>query len=124
MTTQEIMTTEEIAKDFYALAQQGKWNEIIDKYFSADAESREPATAVGLPSVKGIDKIKGKGKQWEEMIEEVYGGYCHEPTVVGNHFACAMGVDLKMKGRDREKMDELAVYQVRDGKIVLEQFFY
>ena len=28
------------------------------------------------------------------------------------------------KGMGRQKMDEIAVYEVKDGKIVKEQFFY
>jgi hypothetical protein len=58
------------------------------------------------------------------MIEEVYGGYCNEPQVAGNYFVCAMGVDVKMKGQPRGKMDEIALYEVRDGKILSEQFFF
>jgi hypothetical protein len=35
-----------------------------------------------------------------------------------------MGMDVTMKGQGRSKMDEIAVYEVKDGKIVKEQFFY
>jgi hypothetical protein len=35
-----------------------------------------------------------------------------------------MGMDVTMKGQDRAKMDEIVVYEVKDGKIVKEQFFY
>jgi hypothetical protein len=35
-----------------------------------------------------------------------------------------MGVEATMKGQGRVKMDEVAVYEVKDGKIVKEQFFY
>jgi hypothetical protein len=35
-----------------------------------------------------------------------------------------MGMDETFKGMGRNKMDEIAVYEVRDGKIVKEQFFY
>jgi hypothetical protein len=57
------------------------------------------------------------------MIEEVHGGYTNEPQVGGNYFACAMGIDVTMKGQPRSKMDEVALYEVRNGKIVKEQFF-
>jgi ketosteroid isomerase-like protein len=33
-------------------------------------------------------------------------------------------MDVTMKGQGRMKMDEIAVYGVKDGKIVSEQFFY
>ena len=58
------------------------------------------------------------------MVEEMHGGYSNEPQVAGNHFAVAMGMDVTMKGQGRTKMDEIAVYEVKDGKIVKEQFFY
>ncbi len=52
------------------------------------------------------------------------GGYCSEPVVGGNHFSVAMGMDVTMKGGERMQMDEIAVYEVKDGKIVKEQFFF
>ena len=118
------MTTQEVAKKFYDLAQQGHWEKIQDELFSKDAKSIEPAHAQGLGNANGLDKIKEKGKQWEAMIEETHGGYCHEPQVAGNYFACTMGADVTMKGQGRTKMDEIALYEVKDGKIVMEQFFY
>ena len=65
-----------------------------------------------------------KGKQFGEMVEEMHGGYSHPAQVAGNHFAVAMGMDVTMKGQGRMKMDEIAVYEVKEGKIVKEQFFY
>jgi hypothetical protein len=58
------------------------------------------------------------------MVEEMHGGYSSPPQVAGNHFSVAMGMDVTMKGQGRMKMDEIAVYEVKDGKITKEQFFY
>jgi hypothetical protein len=58
------------------------------------------------------------------MIEEMYGGYTNEVQVAGNYFVCTMGMDVKLKGQPRLKLDEVALYEVKDGKIVLEQFFF
>lgn len=118
------MTTQQVADRFHELAQTGQWNQIQEELFSPEAESIEPPGSQGLQSVKGLDAIKQKGTQFQEMVEEVHGGYSAEPFVAGNFFSCAMGMDVTMKGQDRMKMDELAVYQVKDGKIVKEQFFY
>jgi hypothetical protein len=119
------MSTQEIANRFYELAQQGQWNDILDKYFSEDASSTEPAHAQGFPTkVQGMENIKAKGKQWAEMVEEAHGGFCKEPQVGGNFFACAMGMDVTLKGQGRQQMDEIALYEVKDGKIISEQFFY
>ena len=54
----------------------------------------------------------------------MHGGYKGKPIVAGNHFAVAIGLEATFKGAGRQKMDEIAVYEVRDGKIVKEQFFY
>jgi len=58
------------------------------------------------------------------MIEEMHGGYTNAPIVAGNFFACTMGMDVTVKGQPRAAMDEVAVYQVKDGKIISEQFFH
>lgn len=78
----------------------------------------------GKVHVKGIDALKQKGKEFNDSIEEMYGGYTSEPIIAGNFFAVTLGFEAKMKGRDRMNMDEIAVYEVKDGKIVKEQFFF
>ncbi len=118
------MTTSEIASRFNELAQTGQWNVIQNELFSADAKSVEPPHAQGLQTVEGIDAIREKGKQFAESVEEVHSGYSTEPVVAGSHFSVAMGMDVTMKGMGRMKMDEIVVYEVKDGKIIKEQFFY
>jgi len=118
------MTTQEVANRFNELAQSGQWDVIQNELFADNAVSIEPAHSPGLQTVEGIDAIREKGKKFGEMVEEMHGGYSNEPTVGGSHFALAMGMDVTMKGMGRMKMDEIAVYEVKDGKIVKEQFFY
>ena len=118
------MSTNDVAKRFNELAQTGQWDQIQDELFADNAVSIEPAHSPGLQTVEGIDAIKQKGKQFGEMVEEMHGGYTNEPIVAGNHFSLAMGMDVTMKGMGRMQMDEIAVYEVKDGKITKEQFFY
>ena len=118
------MTTNDVANRFNELAQTGNWQQIQDELFADNAVSIEPENSPGMRSVEGLEAIRAKGKQFEEMMEEMHGGYSNEPQVAGNHFAVAMGMDVTMKGQGRMKMEEIAVYQVKDGKIVKEQFFY
>ncbi len=118
------MTTQEVANRFHGLAQSGQWNEIQEELFANEAVSIEPANSPGLQTAEGLAAIKEKGRQFGESVEEVHGGYSNEPIVAGNHFSLAMGMDVTMKGMGRMKMDEIAVYEVKDGKIVKEQFFY
>ena len=118
------MTIQEVASRFNELAQSGQWDQIQNELFADNAVSIEPMHSPGLKSAEGIEAIKEKGKQFGEMVEEVHGGYSKEPAIAGNHFAVVMGMDVTMKGQGRMKMDEIAVYEVKDGKITKEQFFY
>jgi ketosteroid isomerase-like protein len=128
MTTQEaVMTTQEIADRFYQLSQQNDWARIQSELFSDDAESVEPAHVAdkgGLVNAKGREALIQKGKTFQESTEEFHGGFSGKPIIAGNYFAVAMGLDATMKGMGRMKMEEIALYEVKDGKIVKEQFFY
>lgn len=127
MSTKEaVMTTQEVANRFYELSESGQWDLIQSELYSDDVESIEPAkaAAMGMTNAKGIDAIKKKGAEFNAMVEEMHGGYSSAPVVAGNFFSVAMGMDITMKGAGRMKMDEIAVYEVKDGKIIKEQFFF
>jgi hypothetical protein len=123
-TTEAVMTTKDVAKRFNELAQSGQWDKIQAELFADSAVSIEPDHSPGLKTVQGLAAILQKGKEFNEAVEEMHGGYAGEPIVAGNHFSLAMGMDVTMKGMGRMNMEEIAVYQVKDGKIVKEQFFY
>jgi SnoaL-like domain len=119
-----VMTTQDVANRMNELFNENKWQQVQEELYADDCESIEPAHAPGLQSVKGLDAIKEKARMFESMIEEMHGGWHKEPLVAGNFIAFAMGMDCTMKGMGRVKMDEIAVYEVKDGKVVKEQFFF
>ena len=126
-TKQTIMTTQEVANRYYELIKQNKRAEIQEELYGKDIVNREPehAAAMGIPIVTmGLDAVKAKGKARMEMIETVHSDYCSEPVVGGNFFSLAFGRDITLKGKPRIKLEEIAVFGVKDGKIVSEQFFY
>jgi len=43
---------------------------------------------------------------------------------VGNHFSLTMRYDMTFKERGRSTMEEICVYEVKDGKIATERYFY
>ncbi len=125
MTTAEaVMTTQDVANRYNELSQTGQWDKIQDELFADNAVSIEPPSSQGLQSVEGMPAIKEKGKRFGEMVEEMHGGYTTAPVIGGRFFSVGMGMDCTMKGMGRQKMDEIALYEVKDGKIVREQFFY
>jgi hypothetical protein len=123
-TLEAVMTTQEVANRMNELFKENKWNEVQEELFAENAVSIEPPGSQGLQTVEGLAAIKKKGEDFNNMIEEMHGGWVSEPTVAGNFISFGMGMDVTMKGAGRMKMDEIAVYEVKDGKVVKEQFFY
>lgn len=117
------MSVQEIADQYYAWAQQGDWTKIQDKLYHPDAWSIE-APGADSPPVHGLDSIKQKGLKWSANIKEVHSAYCKEPTVAGNHFSVAMGTTYTDVNDERQQLDEICVFEVKNEQIVKEQFFY
>lgn len=124
MIAEKVMTTQEVANRMNELFKENRWDLVQEELFADDCESIEPAHSQGLKSAKGKAAIKQKGEEFNKMVEEVHGGWNSEPIVGGNHISFAMGIDATYKGMGRQNMEEIAVYEVKDGKIVKEQFFY
>ena len=118
------MTTNEIATRLVELCRQGQFEVAQKELFSDDAVSLEPhATPAFEKETRGLKAILEKGKKWNEMVEEMYNGSTSDAIIAANSFALVMQMDVKLKGSDRMKLTELCVYEVREGKIVSEQFF-
>lgn len=119
------MTTKEVANKLVEYCRTGKWEDAYTELYSPNAVSIEMEGAQGFPArVEGMEAIKVKGEQWQNMLEEFHGMEVSDPVVAGDHFSCSMVMDVKLKGRERAKDEEIALYRVKDGKIVSEQFFY
>ena len=119
-------STQQIANRLVELCREGKYEQCYDELFAADAQNIEmPAMAEGpLGNASGLAAIRAKGQAWMEAVEEMHGGSVGEPSVAGNWFTVPMSMDVTMKGQPRMQMDEMCLYQVRDGRNVREQFFY
>lgn len=120
------MNTEQVATRLVELCREGKYEQAQDELYAEDAVSIEmdglPPGALGNAS--GLEAIREKGRQWAANIVEVHGGSVSDPVVADGWFSLVMGIDATYKDRGRMAMKEICVYQVRDGKIVREQFFY
>lgn len=117
------MKTDEIAKRLVTLCREQKWEAAQKELYAADAVSLEPYATPGFEKeTKGLPKIIEKGKRFASTVEAMHSLAVSEPLVANNAFACTMTMDVTMKGQGRMKMSELCVYEVKDGKIVLEQF--
>jgi limonene-1,2-epoxide hydrolase len=117
------MKTEDIARRLVALCKEAKWETAQQELYGADAVSIEPqATPMFAKETRGLPAIIEKGKKFAGMVEKIHSQIISEPLVVGNAFACTMRLDVTMKGQGRMTLNELCVYDVKDGRIVSEQF--
>lgn len=117
------MNTQEVANRLVELCRSGQFEQCYQELYSPDVWSIEPA-GNPMEKVQGLDGIKAKGETWNSMMEEFHGSAVGDPIVSGNHFSCTMMYDATFKEGGRQEMNEICVYEVKDGKIVKEQFFY
>jgi hypothetical protein len=123
-TETKTMTTKEIAKKLKKYCEQGKFEEAQKELFAKDAISIEPMAGGGFDKeTRGLDAIIKKGYKWNEMVSATHSLEVSEPIIAGNTFSLTMRMDVTTKDRGRQDLTELCVYQVKDGKIISEQFF-
>jgi hypothetical protein len=118
------MTTQEVAARFHELAQQEKWFEIQDELFAENVRSVDPPDSPYLGYAEGKAPVRKKGEEFVGRIEGFHGASTTAPVVAGNHFAVGRKMDVTVKPHGRIQLNEIMLYEVKDGLIVLEQFFY
>jgi len=123
-TNTTTMTTQEVADRFMELAREEKWFAIQDELFSEDVKSIDPPHSPYFKSAEGKANVRKKGEEFVADIEAAHKRYTTEPIVASRHFVVGCESDITKKGLGRIHIHELMLYEVRDGKIVSEQFFY
>lgn len=118
------MTTTEVAHKLVELCRQDKIDEVLATLYADSAQSIEASDMMGSKVTTGLDGIKQKSADFQSSVEEFHSSTISDPIVGGNFFAITWSLDATFKGRGRMAMEEICVYHVKDGKIVLEQFFY
>ena len=118
------MTTKEIADRLVELSRKGDFEIAQKELFAKDAVSIEPySTPAFEKETKGLSAIKEKGEKWNAMVEETHSIVVSDPIVASNAFACTMRFHFTLKERGVMDMTELCVYELKDGKIISEQFY-
>ena len=118
------MTTQEVASRFNELAQQEKWFEIQDELFADNVRSVDPQNSPYFGYAEGEPAVRKKGEDFVKKIEAFHGAHTTNPVIDGNHFAVGREMDITVQGLGRIQPNEIMLYEVKDGQIVLEQFFY
>ena len=118
------MTTNQIANRLVELCRKGEFETAQKELFAEEVISIEPfASPAFEKETKGLPAIIEKGHKFNSMVEEMHKLEVSDPLVATTSFACTMRMDVTKKNKERMDMTELCAYQVKDGKIVAEQFF-
>lgn len=110
------------ARELYDMIGQGKVNEALDKFYHDDVVVIE-----GDGSQRNSKEEQRKAmEEWEQSIEEMHGGGVYSITANEDTQTTIVEswVDVKHKGMDRWKMEEVAVQQWEGDQIVKERFYY
>lgn len=117
--------TTTIANELVALCREGKFEQIYQELYDAEAINSIEPKGARFENVTGMEQLMQKGMEWNKSVEQVYSSEVSDPLVAENYFTLTMKMKVKLKDLPEPmQMDEVCVYQVANGKIVMEQFFY
>jgi ketosteroid isomerase-like protein len=114
------MDTQRIANRLIELCRKAEYANAQNELYAENAVSIEPE---GSPA-EGLAALNAKAEKWNAMVEEIHSTDVSDPLVAGNFFSVKMVLDISLKGGVRNRGEQIAIYEVKDGKIVREQFFY
>lgn len=122
--TKNFITTAQLAARFHELASQEKWFDIQDELFAENVKSIEPSHSRWFSNAEGKATVRRKGEDWVKRIEAAHSRSTSEPIVADRHFAVLREVDITVQGHGRIEIREIMLYEVSEGRIISEQFFY
>lgn len=117
------MTNKEIANRLVSLLREGQFNTVYDELFHKDAKHIEPQSE-HFAHLSGVEAIKAKDAAMLEHVAEVTGMEVGDAIVASKHVAIPYKITANLKDGSQMKLDEIIVYEVNNGQIVSEQFFY
>lgn len=107
----------EVAREFTALLQAGRFEAAADRFWAPDVISTEP----GAPGIAAA-RHKRSTRFAAARIEEIG---IDGPFVTGDQFALFLDlVVVDPASGSRQPFSEIALYTVRDGQIAEERYFY
>jgi ketosteroid isomerase-like protein len=125
MATAAPASTTAVAEELVALCRAGRNLDAIAKLYSPKIVSVEPVGSDTMPAeMSGIDTIRQKNASWYDTYE-VNAVDVQGPFLGDQQFAVRYEFDTTAKETgQRNRMTEMALYTVEDGKIVREEFYY
>ena len=121
-------STLEVGQQLVALCREGRNLDAVNTLYAPNVVSIEARGDAHMPArMEGIDAIRRKNQWWVDN-HTIHSGDAAGPFPHGDRFIVLFKYDVTatsgpMTGR-RMRLEEAALYTVRDGKIAQEEFFY
>ena len=118
----------EVGQALVELVAQGKEGEqkFLEQYYSGDIISIEGQGSDEMPArLEGIEAIRGKHQWWYDN-NEVHGTTVEGPYIGhrADQFVAKFIMDITPVGGERTQMQEVALFTVKDDKIIQEEYLY
>jgi hypothetical protein len=119
------MNTQEVADRLIGFCRERKNLEAVNELYSKDIISKEMPWVPNMePVLTGKETVRKKNSNWFDQIKKMNDTGISYSIVAGNHFTTKLFFDATRKNGSEYYIEELRVYEVRNGKINAEQFFY
>ncbi len=116
--------TMEVGRKLVDFCKHGDNIKAVEALYASDVVSVEAMEMPGMEGKKGIEAAIKKNQMWLDE-NEVNSASVEGPFPLGDRFAVHYKFDTtNRKSKERMKMEEVAIYSVKNGKIVKEEFFY
>jgi len=118
------MTTHDVAKQLVLLLRKGEFETIYNDLYHAEKIHHIEPQSEHFADLKGVQALRDKDAMIIPNVEKMENLTIGDPIISGDYIGLTYKVDITLKDGTFLPMDEIIMYKVEDGKIVLEQFFY
>lgn len=117
------MIIEFIVNCFVEICCAGNWMDVYCELFVVDVKVYEMEGLFDC-IIEGVDVFIVKGEVYVVNWDIVYEVVVMDLFIFNNFFSVGMCIDVICKDGICEVVEEMCVYEVKDGKIIVECFFY
>jgi len=113
------MSTSTVAGRLIELCKEGKFLEAQHELYDTDIISIDPDGSKTVGSVN----MNAKEQEFLARVEKFHKIYWSDPLIAGSYFTVILKLEIEFRKIGYKSIEEVCVYQVRNDKIVFEQFF-
>lgn len=113
------MTVAEVANRLIELCLKGAFIQAQEELYHPNIISIDPDGS----QTTGAQNMHIKEQRFLNNLETIHHIGYSEPLIAGSFFSVILRMEIEIKNIGYKKFEEVCVYQVRDGKIIFEQFF-